>query len=160
MRQSLPIVFACAGCSNAGKVAYELGRTLTEKGIAEMSCLAGIGAANPLFLKKLKDREVWIIDGCPIECCRGVFEQVREKVNVHVRLHELGVRKNEEIPDAIEFENLITAALEQVESQQEISTQRSKPTISCALPMQSDENPGAASIPDGTKVTNLLHFPP
>lgn len=119
MRQSLPIVFACAGCSNAGKVAYELGRTLTERGIAEMSCLAGIGAANPLFLKKLQNREVWVIDGCPIECCQGVFKQVREKMDIHIRLHELGVRKNDEIPDVNEFENIVTAALEQVESQRE-----------------------------------------
>lgn len=132
MRQSLPIVFACAGCSNAGKVAYELGRTLTERGIAEMSCLAGIGAANPLFLKKLQNREVWVIDGCPIECCQGVFAQVGEKMDIHIRLHELGVRKNEEIPDANEFENIVTAALEQVESQREQirSTEYSNPTIS------------------------------
>lgn len=132
MRQSLPIVFACAGCSNAGKVAYELGRTLTEKGIAEMSCLAGIGAANPLFLKKLKDREVWIIDGCPIECSRGVFEQVREKVDVHIRLHELGVRKNEEIPAPEDFDRVVTAVLNQIDSQrnQLCTTEHSKPAIS------------------------------
>lgn len=117
MRQSLPIVFACAGCSNAGKVAYELGRTLTERGVAEMSCLAGIGAANPLFLKKLQDREVWIIDGCPIECCKGVFAQVRKGTDIHIRLHELGVRKNEEMPDANEFETIVNAALEQVANQ-------------------------------------------
>jgi uncharacterized metal-binding protein len=132
MRHSLPIVFACAGCSNAGKVAYELGRTLTERGIAEMSCLAGIGAANPLFLKKLQNREVWVIDGCPIECCQGVFAQVGEKMDIHIRLHELGVRKNEEVPDANEFENIVTAALEQVESQREQirSTEYSNPTSS------------------------------
>lgn len=119
MRQSLPIVFACAGCSNAGKVAYELGRTLTERGIAEMSCLAGIGAAKPLFLKKLENREVWIIDGCPIECSQGVFAQVHKNVNIHIRLHDLGVRKNEEIPDASEFETIVQAALEQVANQRQ-----------------------------------------
>lgn len=129
MRQSLPIVFACAGCSNAGKVAYELGRTLAERGIAEMSCLAGIGATNPLFLKKLQNREVWIIDGCPIECCQGVFDQVLENVDVHIRLHDLGVRKNEEIPDVMQFETIVTSALEQVANQREQmgSTEHLKP---------------------------------
>ncbi|MFO0814096.1 MAG: putative zinc-binding protein [Gemmatales bacterium] len=119
MRQSLPIVFACAGCSNAGKVAYELGRTLSERGIAEMSCLAGIGAAKPLFLKKLQDREVWIIDGCPIECSQGVFAQINESVDIHIRLHDLGVRKNEAVPDTEGFEKVVSAALEQVEQQRQ-----------------------------------------
>ncbi len=115
MRQSLPLVFACAGCSNAGKVAYELGRTLTDRGIAEMSCLAGIGAANPLFLKKLLNRDVWVIDGCPIECCQGVFAQARENIDLHIRLHDLGIRKNEPMPDAHQFELIVAETLKQVE---------------------------------------------
>ena len=79
-----------------------------------MSCLAGVGAAKPHFLKQLRDREVWVIDGCPIECSLGVFDQVSEHVDVHIRLHELGVRKKAERPIATEFDALVEAVLAQV----------------------------------------------
>jgi uncharacterized metal-binding protein len=57
-----------------------------------MSCLAGIGAKHPTFLRKLEGRESWIIDGCPIECSRGVFKQVDRPYARHIRLHEWASR--------------------------------------------------------------------
>ena len=95
MSEPLPVVFACAGCSNAGRLSYDLARALDERGAAEMSCLAGVAARKPNFLKQLRGRDVWVIDGCPIECARGVFDQAGHGVAVHVRLHRLGVRKHD-----------------------------------------------------------------
>ena len=37
------IVYACSGCSDAGELADRIARRLTREGVAEMSCLAGIG---------------------------------------------------------------------------------------------------------------------
>lgn len=90
-----PLVFACSGCSFAGKLADDMARHLDLSGDAEMSCLAGIGAKRPGFLAKLHSREVWVIDGCPIECGRGVFEQAGQggAITRHIRLHEHGVKK-------------------------------------------------------------------
>ncbi|MEZ6093431.1 MAG: putative zinc-binding protein [Pirellulaceae bacterium] len=117
MDKTIPILFACSGCSNAGQLANEVACELNRRGIAEMSCLAGVGAAKPLFLKKLVEREVWIIDGCPIQCSLGVFGQVREQVDVHIRLHDLGIKKNADAPQGHAFEALMAAVLEDANKQ-------------------------------------------
>jgi uncharacterized metal-binding protein len=117
MTQRRPLLFACAGCSNAGTLAYDVAKELDRRGIAEMSCLAGVGAAKPHFLKMLHDRDVWVIDGCPIECGLGVFGQVSEHVDVHIRLHQFGVQKNAPLPVGAEFEEVINSALHQVAEQ-------------------------------------------
>lgn len=96
MPDEKPILFACSGCSFAGRLAYDLALELDRRGTAEMSCLAGLGASHPAFTRKLKDREVWIIDGCPITCSQGVFERNGDAVDRHIRLHDLGFEK--EIP--------------------------------------------------------------
>jgi len=112
-----PIVFACSGCSNAGQAANQAALELDRRGLAEMSCLAGIGAGKRHFLRQLAGREVWIIDGCPIECSLGVFRQVGEHVDVHIRLQSLGVRKNETLPADAAFEQLMAGVLGQVKEQ-------------------------------------------
>lgn len=114
MPEKIPIVFACSGCSNAGQLADNLARELDARGIAEMSCLAGVGAAKKHFLKQLMGREVWVIDGCPIECSLGVFDNVSENIDVHIRLHDLGVRKNAELPTGTDFAELVESVLQQV----------------------------------------------
>lgn len=117
MPKHLPLLFACSGCSNAGQLADQLARELDRRGIAEMSCLAGVGAAKSHFLKKLEQREVWIIDGCPIACSLGVFAQLDKYIDVHIRLHDLGVRKNAPLPSDSDVEDLVAAALQQAAQQ-------------------------------------------
>jgi uncharacterized metal-binding protein len=121
MAEKIPILFACSGCSNAGQLANDVALELNRRGIAEMSCLAGVGAAKPSFLRKLSDREVWIIDGCPVQCSLGVFEQVRERVDVYIRLHDLGVKKNADTPEGQAFDELIESVLQQVSQQKDQS---------------------------------------
>jgi len=115
--EKTPIVFACSGCSNTGQLANQVALELDRRGMAEMSCLAGIGAGKRHFLKQLAHREVWIVDGCPIECSLGVFDQVNEGVDVHIRLRPIGVRKNETLPADTEFDRLMAALLDQVKAQ-------------------------------------------
>ena len=95
MTSSLPLVYACAGCSLAGRVAYDIAQELTHRKVAQMSCLAGIAADLPVFTKQLHDREVWVIDGCPLECAKGIFDKEHRPVDRHIRLREYGVPKNE-----------------------------------------------------------------
>jgi uncharacterized metal-binding protein len=47
------VVFACAGCSAAGRLAYDLALDLDRRQVAEMSCLAGLAAELKPFVKKL-----------------------------------------------------------------------------------------------------------
>lgn len=113
----LPLVYACAGCSLAGRLAFDLANELDRRGIAEMSCLAGVGAKKPSFLKQLRGREVWIIDGCPIECALGVFDEAARSADVHIRLHECGVKKTSGSPQSCDIEKLLDAAMLQVSRQ-------------------------------------------
>ena len=119
MTRSLPLLFACSGCSSAGRMAYDLAQELDRRGVAEMSCLAGVGAGKTHFLNQLRDREVWVIDGCPIECSLGVLQQVRKRVDVHIRLHELGVQKKARAPQSFDLEHLVRGALEQAGAQRQ-----------------------------------------
>jgi len=106
----LPVVLACAGCSNAGRLSYDVARAIDAWGVAEMSCLAGVAARKPNFVKQLRDRPVWVIDGCPIECARGVCDAVGQPIEAHIRLHHFGVRKHDPAPTAGRLEELVSTA--------------------------------------------------
>lgn len=103
-----PVVFACSGCSPAGQLANQLALELDRRGIAEMSCLAGLGAEKPLFMKLAARRPVWIIDGCPIECGEGVSAKVDRPMVLHLRLHDLGIKKKEGLLDTMTMDDLVT----------------------------------------------------
>lgn len=109
-----PLLFACSGCSNAGAAADQVARLLNAAGVGEMSCLAGVAARKKPFLQKLSDREVWVIDGCPIHCAGGVFEQL-EGVEPgpirHIKLHEAGLKKQTPPPDEGELARLCAFAV-------------------------------------------------
>lgn len=102
-----PVVFACSGCSPAGQLANQLALELDRRGIAEMSCLAGLGAEKPVFLKLAERRPVWIIDGCPIECGGGIADKVHRPAVLHLRLHEFGIKKKEGLPDYVGMDQLV-----------------------------------------------------
>jgi uncharacterized metal-binding protein len=124
MSDPRPLLFAGAGHSNAGRLSYDVARAPEAGGVAEMSCLAGVAARKAHFLKKLAGRPVWVIDGCPIECGHGVFEQAGEPVDVHVRLRQLGVRKNDP-PDEGRIPALVAAARTvRVDSRAQVSSTR------------------------------------
>ncbi|MCC6491413.1 MAG: putative zinc-binding protein [Pirellulales bacterium] len=117
-----PLVFACSGCSNAGQLANQVALELDRRGAAEMSCLAGVGAGKRHFLKQLAARPAWVVDGCPIECALGLFQRLDQPVAAHLRLHDLGRRKNDPMPTPSELNELVdqlltTAAASLAESQ-------------------------------------------
>jgi uncharacterized metal-binding protein len=107
-----PILFACAGCSNAGRAAYDVAQELDQRGVAEMSCLAGVAAGKKSFLRKLDGREVWVVDGCPIHCALGVLEQIGKNVDVHVKLLDYGIRKSREATESIDAQDITDRVLE------------------------------------------------
>jgi len=109
--ENKPLIFACAGCSFAGQLAYRLALELDRQGIAEMSCLAGVGAQKKVFLKKLEKHEVWIVDGCPIECSRGVLNVVAHQPARHIRLHELGFKKQAAPEGGVNMDALVKQVL-------------------------------------------------
>ena len=103
----LPVVFACAGASEAGQLAYKIALEMDRRGIAEMSCLAGLAAGKRPFLKKIKNRSLWIIDGCPIECANALLEETWHDDIRHICLHDFGIKKTDKLPDDEEFDVLM-----------------------------------------------------
>jgi len=87
-----PTVYACSGCSDAGELADSVARELTRSGVAEMSCLAGIGGrVKSLMNKGERAEKILVIDGCPLNCATlelAGFQKFR-----HLELHRLGFRK-------------------------------------------------------------------
>lgn len=107
MKPKLPIVLACAGCSPVAKLSWELANEMDRRGLAEMSCLAGFGAQKPVFLRKLKGRQVWLIDGCPIHCGKGIFDLIDAPIHKHIRLAELGFEKFAPLSIPVDMDVLI-----------------------------------------------------
>lgn len=106
-RSGLPLVYACAGCSPVARLAYDLAQHLDRRGLAEMSCLAGLGAALPKFMKQLDGREAWVIDGCPLECGKAVFARNGRPVEHYVRLDRLGFRKRQPVGASFDMDALV-----------------------------------------------------
>ena len=88
------VVYACSGCSDAGELADRIARELTRTGVAEMSCLAGIGGrVKSIMGKGEKAERILVIDGCSLNCARKTLELAGLKKFHHLGLHEIGLRK-------------------------------------------------------------------
>ena len=51
MKPGLPLVYSCSGCSSAAQMANQLAIRLDREGLAEMSCIAGVGGGVPGLVK-------------------------------------------------------------------------------------------------------------
>jgi uncharacterized metal-binding protein len=92
--EARPILYSCSGCSDAGELADRVARQLDQEGVAEMSCLAGIGGrVKPLMIKGRKARKIVVVDGCPLNCARHTLINAGFEKFQHIALHDLGHRK-------------------------------------------------------------------
>lgn len=90
-----PVVYACSGCSDAGELADLIARRLMREGLAEMSCLSGIGGRVKSLVDKAENAvRILVIDGCPLHCARHTLELAGFKTFEHLELHTLGFQKN------------------------------------------------------------------
>ncbi len=97
-RDHLPLVYSCSGCSSAAQLANHLAVKLDRTGLAEMSCIAGVGGGVPSLVRKARDaaaigRPIIAIDGCVLACVRAALAQRQLRPTAHVQLAEAGVRK-------------------------------------------------------------------
>ena len=78
----LPLVYSCSGCSNVAQLANTLAVRLDRAGLAEMSCIAGVGGRVASLVSKANSgRPILAIDGCPLQCVRGCLDQHGVKTN-------------------------------------------------------------------------------
>ncbi|NUC71301.1 putative zinc-binding protein [Haloterrigena sp. SYSU A558-1] len=90
----LPLVYSCSGCSSAAQLANDLAISLDRDGVAEMSCIAGVGGGvAPLVDTATSGRPIVAIDGCPLECTKRCLDRHDVAPDRHYMLAEHGVAK-------------------------------------------------------------------
>lgn len=93
---SLPIVYSCSGCSSAAQMANFLALQLDRLGIAEMSCIAGVGGDVKKMVKKAKSAtNIIAIDGCALACAKACLNRQGLTPTFHYQLADLGIKKKE-----------------------------------------------------------------
>jgi uncharacterized metal-binding protein len=67
---------------------------LDREGLAEMSCIAGVGGDVPALVKAARSgRAVVVLDGCPLYCAKHCLVRHHIPISAHVDLSLAGVKK-------------------------------------------------------------------
>lgn len=89
-----PLVYSCSGCSSAAQLANHIAVQMDRRGMAEMSCIAGVGGDVPKLVRlAMSGRPIIALDGCPLVCVRSSLARHRITLARHYQLHEYGVKK-------------------------------------------------------------------
>lgn len=92
--QALPLVYSCSGCSSAAQLANHVALQLDRRGVAEMSCIAGVGGDVPQLMKTaLSGRPIIVLDGCPLVCARSCLARHGIEPARHYQLQQYGVKR-------------------------------------------------------------------
>lgn len=89
-------------------MANDFALRLTRQGLAEMSCISGVGGGVPALVRLARSgRPVLALDGCPLACVKACLANSGVSADRHVVLSEFGVvkRKHHDY-DAAEAERL------------------------------------------------------
>jgi uncharacterized metal-binding protein len=88
------LIYACSGGANVAEAADLAARRLMFEGAGTMFCLAGLGAGIQGMIQTAKDADVnLVIDGCPMDCAKKVFEKAGVANYAYVKVTELGIEK-------------------------------------------------------------------
>ena len=94
METGPPIVYSCSGASSAAQMANYLAVKLDRRGVAEMSCIAGVGGdVKPLVRVAKSGRPVVVIDGCPLQCAAQILKRHHITPDKHYDLSRYNVKK-------------------------------------------------------------------
>ncbi|HPA20093.1 MAG TPA: putative zinc-binding protein [Verrucomicrobiae bacterium] len=93
-KPKLPLVYSCSGASSAAQMANHLAVRLDRLGVAEMSCIAGVGGdVRPLVKTAKSGRPIIAIDGCPLNCVAAILRRHGIEATKHYVLSDRGVTK-------------------------------------------------------------------
>ncbi len=93
-RDHLPLVYSCSGCSSAAQMANHLAIQLDRRGLAEMSCIAGVGGDVPKLVRIARSgRPIVALDGCALACVKNCLARHEVTADRYHLLSDLGVRK-------------------------------------------------------------------
>ena len=98
VKNEKPLVYSCSGCSSAAQMANYIAVQLDRNGIAEMSCIVGVGGnVKKLVHTALSGRKIITIDGCPLACSKACLGNHSLNSDSHFELTALGVKKREHV---------------------------------------------------------------
>ena len=93
---ALPLVYACSGCSSAAQLTNHVAIQMDRRGLAEMSCIAGVGGDVPHLLKIMRSgRPIIALDGCPLVCTKSCLDRHGASITRHYQLQQHGVKKRQ-----------------------------------------------------------------
>ena len=96
MSAKLPLVYSCSGCSSAAQMANHLALKLDREGIAEMSCIAGVGGGVTGLVRTAQSgRRILALDGCVLKCASACLANAGVVADTHLVLSDYGVRKRQ-----------------------------------------------------------------
>ena len=88
------LLYACSGGANVAEISDRAARELMFTGKGTMFCLAGLGAGIQGMIQTAKDADVnLVIDGCPMDCAKKVFEKAGVSNYTVIRVTDLGIEK-------------------------------------------------------------------
>lgn len=94
--ETKPLVYACSGCSNVAQLANDLAVVMDREGLAEMSCIAGVGGKVKQLVKVAQSgRPILAVDGCPLNCVKQTLATVDVVPTWHLELTALGYKKRD-----------------------------------------------------------------
>ncbi len=90
----MPLIYSCSGCSNVAQMANYIAIQLDRKGLAEMSCIVGVGGnIKKLVRVASSGRKIIVVDGCPLACSKACLANHAIVPNIHLELTRLGIIK-------------------------------------------------------------------
>ena len=88
------LLYACSGGANVAEISDRAARELMLAGVGTMFCLAGLGADIQGMVQTARDADLnLVIDGCPMECARKVFDRHGITNCRYVKVTDLGIEK-------------------------------------------------------------------
>lgn len=94
-----PLVYSCSGCSNVAQLANDLAIWLRNEGVAEMSCIAGVGGGVKQLVRIAKSgRDIIALDGCPLNCVKRSLATQNVTPTWHIQLTDIGFKKRDDEP--------------------------------------------------------------
>lgn len=94
MSRAQPLVYSCSGCSSAAQMANHLALTLDRAGVAEMSCIAGVGGGVAGLVRTAQSqRPILALDGCVLKCVSACLANAGVVADTHLVLSDYGVKK-------------------------------------------------------------------
>ena len=93
-RTAVPLIYSCSGCSNIAQLTNRVAVELDRAGVAEMSCIAGVGGGVKSLVNKARSgRRIIGLDGCQLHCVKNSLANHDVVADWHFTLTDFDIKK-------------------------------------------------------------------